>query len=85
MGKVVTEASMSLDGHIAKPDNTIGALFDWLQNGEVVRGAPKSRASTRAVALPGPIMELLAAVTAACRSVARLRRLHSCRSAGCQV
>jgi len=26
---------MSLDGYIAKHDNTIGRLFDWLQNGEV--------------------------------------------------
>ncbi|HEY0815019.1 MAG TPA: dihydrofolate reductase family protein [Pseudonocardia sp.] len=36
MGKVVASASMSLDGYIAKDDNTIGRLFDWLQNGEVV-------------------------------------------------
>ena len=35
MGKVVASASMSLDGYIAKHDNTIGRLFDWLQNGEV--------------------------------------------------
>jgi dihydrofolate reductase len=35
MGQVVANASMSLDGYIAKPDNTIGRLFDWLQNGEV--------------------------------------------------
>lgn len=35
MGKVVASASMSLDGYIAKADNTIGRLFDWLQNGEV--------------------------------------------------
>ena len=35
MGKVVASASMSLDGYIAKDDNTIGRLFDWLQNGEV--------------------------------------------------
>src|SRR3712207_7731327 len=26
---------MSLDGYIAKEDNTIGHLFDWLQNGPV--------------------------------------------------
>jgi dihydrofolate reductase len=26
---------MSLDGYIAKEDNTIGRLFDWLQNGTV--------------------------------------------------
>ena len=35
MGKVIASASMSLDGYIAKEDNTIGRLFDWLQNGDV--------------------------------------------------
>jgi dihydrofolate reductase len=35
MGKVTAMASMSLDGYIAKDDNTIGRLFDWLQNGDV--------------------------------------------------
>ena len=35
MGKVVANASMSLDGYIAKQDNTIGRLFDWYQNGDV--------------------------------------------------
>jgi dihydrofolate reductase len=33
MGKVVASASMSLDGYIAKSDNTIGHLFDWLDAG----------------------------------------------------
>ena len=35
MGQVIASASMSLDGYIAKQDNTIGQLFDWLQNGTV--------------------------------------------------
>ena len=35
MGQVIANASMSLDGYIAKDDNTIGRLFDWLQNGDV--------------------------------------------------
>jgi dihydrofolate reductase len=35
MSRVVANASMSLDGYIAKQDNSIGRLFDWLQNGEV--------------------------------------------------
>ena len=35
MGQVIASASMSLDGYIAKEDNTIGRLFDWLQNGPV--------------------------------------------------
>jgi dihydrofolate reductase len=35
MGKVVAQAIMSLDGYVAKQDNTIGRLFDWLQNGDV--------------------------------------------------
>ena len=40
MGKVIAQASMSLDGFIAKQDNTIGRLFDWLQNGEVEMPTP---------------------------------------------
>jgi dihydrofolate reductase len=35
MGQVIASASMSLDGYISKDDNTIGRLFDWLQNGPV--------------------------------------------------
>jgi dihydrofolate reductase len=35
MGKVVASASMSLDGYIAKDDNTIGHLFDWFDNGNI--------------------------------------------------
>jgi dihydrofolate reductase len=35
MGQVIANASMSLDGYIAKHDNSIGRLFDWLQNGDV--------------------------------------------------
>jgi dihydrofolate reductase len=40
MGKVVAQANMSLDGYVAKQDNTIGGLFDWLQNGEVAMPTP---------------------------------------------
>ena len=40
MGKVQAQAIMSLDGYIAKQDNTIGRLFDWLQNGEVAVATP---------------------------------------------
>jgi dihydrofolate reductase len=35
MGKVIAAAVMSLDGYIAKHDNTIGRLFDWYMNGDV--------------------------------------------------
>jgi dihydrofolate reductase len=35
VGRVIASASMSLDGYIAKDDNTIGRLFDWYQNGPV--------------------------------------------------
>jgi dihydrofolate reductase len=35
VGIVQAQAIMSLDGYVAKQDNTIGRLFDWLQNGEV--------------------------------------------------
>jgi hypothetical protein len=37
---VQAQAIMSLDGYIAKPDNSIGSLFDWLQNGEVAIPTP---------------------------------------------
>src|SRR3954470_12048798 len=40
MGKVVAQAMMSLDGYVAKQDNSIGRLFDWLQNGEVELPTP---------------------------------------------
>jgi dihydrofolate reductase len=36
MGKVVSSASMSLDGYIAQHDNKIGRLFDWYDSGDVV-------------------------------------------------
>src|SRR5664279_5706876 len=35
MGVVVAQASMSLDGYIAKADNSIGRLFDWYEAGDV--------------------------------------------------
>jgi dihydrofolate reductase len=35
MGKVIANASMSLDGFIAFDDNTIGDLFEWYDNGDV--------------------------------------------------
>ena len=38
MGQVSSAASMSLDGYIAKDDNSIGRMFDWLQNGSVEVG-----------------------------------------------
>jgi dihydrofolate reductase len=35
VGTVVANASTSLDGYIAKADNTIGRLFDWYDAGDV--------------------------------------------------
>ena len=35
MGKVVMQASMSLDGYIADPSGRVGPLFDWYSNGDV--------------------------------------------------
>ena len=35
MGKVIANASMSLDGYIAFDDNSIGELFEWYENGDV--------------------------------------------------
>ena len=35
MGKVISSASMSLDGFIDSPDNTVGSLFDWYNSGDI--------------------------------------------------
>lgn len=44
MGKVVVQASMSLDGFIAYPSGGVGPLFEWYGNGEVeVRGNDPDR------------------------------------------
>jgi dihydrofolate reductase len=40
MGRVQAQAMMSLDGYVAKQDNSIGRLFDWLQNGTVALPTP---------------------------------------------
>ena len=49
MGKVIANAVMSLDGYIAKQDNTIGRLFDWYMNGDVEcpTARPTSRSTSR--------------------------------------
>ena len=40
MGKVIAQASMSLDGFIADTNDQVGPLFDWYDNGDVeVTGA----------------------------------------------
>ena len=44
MSKVVTQASMSLDGFIADPSGGVGPLFEWYGNGDVeVTGADPER------------------------------------------
>ena len=35
MGKVITQASMSLDGYIAELSDNVGPLFDWSTTGDV--------------------------------------------------
>jgi len=35
MGKVIVQASMSLDGFIADTNDQVGPLFDWYRNGDV--------------------------------------------------
>ena len=35
MGKVIAQASMSLDGFIADTNDQVGPLFDWYCNGDV--------------------------------------------------
>jgi hypothetical protein len=35
MGKVIVQASMSLDGFIADTEDRVGPLFEWYGNGDV--------------------------------------------------
>ncbi|MBW8481138.1 dihydrofolate reductase family protein [Actinomadura parmotrematis] len=35
MARVVMQAVVSVDGYIALPDDTVGPLFDWYDNGDV--------------------------------------------------
>jgi hypothetical protein len=50
MGTVQAQANMSLDGYVAKQDNTIGRLFDWLPPPAT---SPGSRPGTRTDGAPG--------------------------------
>ena len=34
MATVVTHAVASVDGFIARPDDSVGPLFDWYENGD---------------------------------------------------
>jgi dihydrofolate reductase len=44
MGKVIVQATMSLDGFIADPSGRVGPLFDWYGNGDVAfTGADQDR------------------------------------------
>ena len=44
MGKVIIQATMSLDGFIADPSGRVGPLFDWYGNGDVAfTGADQDR------------------------------------------
>ena len=46
MGKVIAQASMSLDGFIADTSDQVGPLFDWYTNGDAeVAGHPDIRTS----------------------------------------
>ncbi len=49
MGKVIAQASMSLDGFIADTNDQVGPLFDWYRY-----GMSRSRAAIRSSALPRP-------------------------------
>jgi dihydrofolate reductase len=44
MGKVIASAATSLDGFVADPDDAVGPLFDWYNNGDVaITGADPDR------------------------------------------
>jgi hypothetical protein len=41
MGKVITQASMSLDGFIADPNDQVGPLLDWYNNSPLLLDDPE--------------------------------------------
>ena len=43
MSKVIAQAIVSLDGYIAKQDNSIGRLFDWRQTARWRSATPPER------------------------------------------
>ena len=44
MGAIVMVATMSLDGFVARPDDSVGPLFDWFADGDVdVTAADEAR------------------------------------------
>jgi dihydrofolate reductase len=44
MGKVIASAATSLDGFVADPDDAVGPLFDWYNNGDIaITGADPDR------------------------------------------
>ncbi len=44
MSQVIASAAMSLDGFVADPDDAVGPLFDWYNNGDVaITGADPDR------------------------------------------
>jgi dihydrofolate reductase len=42
MARVVMQAVVSVDGYIARPDDTVGPLFDWYANGDTELSARPS-------------------------------------------
>jgi dihydrofolate reductase len=45
MARIVSSATMSLDGFIANPDDTVGPLFDWFDAGDVALASANPRVS----------------------------------------
>jgi dihydrofolate reductase len=65
MGKVITQASMSLDGYVADPSDQVGPLFDWYGNGDVeVTGADPDRVFRVSAASAGYLRQAWANVAA---------------------
>ncbi len=83
MGTVVAQASMSLDGYVAKNDNSIGRLFDWYEAGDVELASatsgltfhrtPESAAYRRAAARSSPAWRPRTSRSATRRCASRAR------------
>jgi dihydrofolate reductase len=72
MGKVITHATMSLDGFVADPKDRPGELFDWYEAGEVTVPNPNETVEFR---VDDAGAEVLRELTANCGALVAGRRL----------
>lgn len=65
MGDVVGSLTMSLDGFVARPDDSVGPLFDWYESGDVEVAWPGNDMVSHVTAASAAHLEAVIAATGA--------------------